>query len=156
MSLRRKLNALDQDWVLIGVLVIGVIALPGCGSKPADEPTLAEVTGKVMLDGAPAKGGNIFFTPDESKGTKGPASLGVINDKGEFTLSSSGGRGGAVVGHHKVNIVCPQAGSSEGATGSGPPPCNIPKKYESPDSSDLVAEIKAGQPNEVTLQLSSK
>ena len=127
----------------------------GCG-KAKDEPTFAEVGGVVTVDGVPATAGNIFFLPDEAKGTKGPASTGIINAKGEYTMTSSGERAGAIVGTHKVQIVCPSAGSSVGTTGTPPPPCNVPKKYEMADTSGLTADIKAGEKNKVDFNLTSK
>lgn len=151
---RSTFSVLRSRLICISLLLV----LAGCGAKAKDEPDLAAVSGKVTLDGTPVQSGNIAFLPDESKGTKGPASTAIINDKGEYTLMSSGGRSGAIVGHHKVALECPQAGSSSDGNSGGSPAvkCNIPAKYRVAETSGLTANVTAGKPNTIDFDLKSK
>ncbi|HMC10135.1 MAG TPA: hypothetical protein VKH44_02550, partial [Pirellulaceae bacterium] len=54
---------------------------------------------------------------------------------------------GAVIGTHKVAI----GSAEEGPRKPGSP--IIPEKYGSPHTTDLTAEVKAGQTNVITLEL---
>ena len=86
-------------------LSIGLLAsvlASGCGHRP-DLPPMAKVSGTVTLDGEPLPHGMVQFVPDGSQGTEGPTGVGRIDEKGRFTITTSGVKG-AVVGHHKIRV----------------------------------------------------
>jgi len=117
----------------------------------------AVVSGTVEMDGAPLEAADIKFTPDGTKGTKGPAAIGMV-ENGKYKLFT-GAKDTVPVGHYIVTISCPfrlDAGSSE----SGSPvaksgKCNIPKKYGDTLQSGLAVEVKAGS-QEIPLTITSK
>ena len=95
------------------------------------------------MAGKPLPNVGVTFLPTG----KGPIATGNTNDKGEFTLRTVDPGDGAVIGTHKVAL---------GRAEEGPPKAGsaaIPAKYGSPETTDLTAEVKAGQTNEFTFEL---
>jgi hypothetical protein len=146
---------------MVVLICAAAVALVGCGK--GEKLQLGQVKGKVLLDGQPLTQGTVSFTPDQSKGTKGPMATGPLNDKGEFTLTAAGGGTGAVVGHHKVTVAPPfdpGMGSSGDGSAKAPPKDaakgpQIPQKYVGYATTDLTVEVKAGA-QDVTLELKSR
>jgi len=64
------------------------LAAVGCGHH-RDLPPVAQVEGVVTLDGKPVPRGMVQFVPDESKGTKGPPAVGVIDENGHYELTTA-------------------------------------------------------------------
>lgn len=76
----------------------------GCGS----EYTFAPVSGKITIDGQPGANCYVEFSPigDAEKPTPGPASSGISDAQGGFTLKSVPDEfKGAVVTKHRVRIL---------------------------------------------------
>ena len=139
------------------ILALGTFSsCPGCGG---DKANMAEVKGKVTLDGKPLAIGFVNFIPEISKDMKGPMSAGAITPQGEFTLMAATGQKGAAVGFHKITVNPPSIGGST-PTGEKPaaaaPTVKIPSKYSNIVTTDLMQEIKKGIVNEITLELKSK
>lgn len=133
-----------RTWGLAGVVVAAAVA--GCG-KPAGPP-FAPVSGKLLVDGKGMPGITVMFVPDNAKGTKGPASVGVTDAEGSFSLAATGKRSGAVIGHHRVTAACPfnPAGGSSAdgqAQPGSPDACSIPAPYGDPSRSPLAVEVFA-------------
>src|SRR5262245_25821039 len=84
----------------LGVLFACLLAV-GCSNTPP----LAEVSGKVTMNGQPLKNVRVDFHPDPDKGTSGKGSTGTTDENGNFTLKYDGGKPGAIVGHHRVIIT---------------------------------------------------
>lgn len=142
----------NQTWLFSMLCVLAVFTAAGC-TGGGDAPELVQVTGKVTVDGEPASTGEIAFLPDSSKGNEGPQSSGRI-ENGTYTLFAPGGREGAVPGWHRVEIRCPEMGSTpSGESRAGG--CNIPQKYENAESSGLTAEVKPGEKNEIPFKLNA-
>lgn len=136
-----------RSWVLVGAL-----SLVGCGGN--DGPKLAPVTGLVTLNGNPLTVGTVYLIPDASKGTKGPLSLGKLDEKGRFELKSAGERAGAVVGFHKVRIEVPNAQNSEGPVPASAPTVDL-SRYNDPETSGLTIEVKEGDNNSAAFDLTA-
>src|SRR5947209_19745243 len=87
------------------VLGFAVLLAIGCGSK------YAPVSGKVTLNGKPLPNAHVMFQPVGKPGSieAGEGSAGKTNEKGEFTLTSSTGKNGAMVGTHQVSISASEA-----------------------------------------------
>lgn len=105
----------------------------------------------MTLDGKPVPRGMVQFVPDESKGTKGPPAVGVIDENGHYELTTAGVQG-AVVGHHRVAVRA-QEEFDDMTISMGR--SLIPDRYRLPESSDLRAEVTEGKTNEVDLPLRS-
>ena len=134
-------------------LSIGLLAsvfASGCGHR-SDLPPMAKVSGTVTLDGKPLPHGMVQFVPDSSQGTEGPTGVGRIDEKGRFTITTSGVKG-AVVGHHKIRVKSEEPFNeqafSKGIT-------LLPDAYDHHDTSGLKTEVKADEKNWVELKLKS-
>lgn len=136
-----------------------IASFTGCGAR-SDGPSLAPVAGRVLVDGKAIQGIAVTFLPDNTRSTSGPASVGVTDAAGAFTLTAPGNRPGAVIGHHKVTVACPfdPAGGSSPtgeAPSSGAIRCSIPATYTDPGTTPLAAEVAAGPAgtNDVSLDV---
>lgn len=142
----------------LAFLGTGFLLIAGCGGGP----DLAEVKGKVLLDGKPLQEGQVDFIPDSSQGSEGAMATGTINKDGTFTLYT-GTEEGVLIGHHKVAVKCPFR-VDQGSSGSGPGDtgadgkkqgCPIPRKYWEVSTSNLTKEVKSdGQ--QITINLTSQ
>lgn len=84
-------------------LVLGTLAVAGCGGGPK----LAPVSGIVTVDGKPYPNAVVSFQPVAMKNGDNPGrgSVGKTDKDGKFTLKYEGQEPGAVVGKHVVRIV---------------------------------------------------
>ncbi|WP_428306932.1 hypothetical protein [Lacipirellula sp.] len=116
----------------------------GCGGSG---PSLAPVSGKVLLDGQPLTTGQVLTQPTAGRGANG-----AIQSDGTFTLSS-GREPGAMVGTHQVAVVAYEVGAStspEAPQGK----LLVPQRYTSAENSGLTIEVSSGE-NTPTLELTS-
>ena len=122
-------------------ILICIIALAGCDRGPA----LVPAGGVVKYKHAPIAGADVVLVPDGDS----QLAIGRTDDKGEFTLTTSG-RKGAFVGSYKVSITAArpkrQVSASEAvAMSSEQIAANredlIPTKYNNPVSSELTATV---------------
>ena len=124
----------SRSWLAI-LVTCSVLWCGGCSD-------LANVTGKVTLDGAPLPNALVTFTPAE-----GRASTGQTDQDGKYELSYTFDRLGAEVGSHTVRIT--SAASAESEAG---PVETLPARYNA--DTELKAELKSGL-NEVDFDLES-
>jgi len=75
------------------------LMLSGCGGS-SDAPDLGRVSGTVTVDGKPASGVTVLFTPADG----GRSSTGQTDDSGHYELIYSSSEMGAKVGSHTVSI----------------------------------------------------
>lgn len=135
------MNSVFRYRGLFSVLIVCVV---GCGGG-AKGPEFVKVQGKITVDGAPLQGLVVGFSPDPSKKTKGPMSVGRTDAAGEYTLSGPAGRAGAVPGFHIVTVACPMIGSTaDGKPPAPTSPCNLPATLGNVQQSGLTAEVKVG------------
>ncbi|WP_010588246.1 transthyretin-like family protein [Schlesneria paludicola] len=88
------------------VLASGLITLTAdVGCQRAKPLKLAAAAGVVTINGQPAENILVQFYPDLTSGPNSPTSSGVSDESGFFTLKTSDGRNGAVVGTCKVVLV---------------------------------------------------
>lgn len=115
---------MDCDMIRVRVLaaLVGLACLgmgPGCGRNAY---RLADVSGRVTLDGEPLAGGVVSFQPQAAGGSvAGPGSTGRIDADGRYRLASIDGGSGAVVGTHLVRIYSrsPESASKSDSDGPG-------------------------------------
>ncbi len=94
------------SWIALAVLIL---ALPACARSPSRRLPVYPVTGKVLVDGKPAKGAFVYFWPKEI----GPdldayCPYGQADDQGEFRLSTYDESDGAPAGEYKVTFEWPE------------------------------------------------
>jgi hypothetical protein len=119
-------------------LTAAVLAAAGCGT---DHPKTAVVRGTVTYRGKPVPYGNVNFIP-----ASGPPATGTIGPDGSYTLTTYRKGDGAVLGPHKVVIVAIENMGDRLPEDRTPlPPPIIPDRYTSIATSDLRAEVKAGE-----------
>jgi len=111
-----------------------VAAIAGCQKRPTFE--LAEVMGRVTIDGQPVKGLMLHFEPspqDAAGKVLLPPAYGFTAADGRYSLTCTGGKKGAVVGRNHVRITA--------AEGNGPR-AQVSARYARDDS--LWYDVKPG------------
>ena len=85
------------------VLILGAsfFLTSGC-SKPL---VLVDVSGNLKMNGKPLSNVKVEFQPDPDQETRGPGSWGITDDSGNFRLTCSNGKPGAVAGFHRVVLT---------------------------------------------------
>ena len=158
-------------WVVCmrSIVFLGLLVLVGVsGCKPAvEEATLFPVKGRVTLNGAPLTGCTLVLITIKADVGSDDAYSGVLNDKGEFELSSSEGKAGAAAGKYKVTFQMPasadvnseasrQATMKAMMSGAGKPPetkkAPFPNEYGSFKTSPKEVEITR-EANELLITL---
>jgi hypothetical protein len=134
-----------------------VLAVPLAGCRKGNAIALVKVGGTVTLDGTPLTKGAIQFTPDNSKGTRGPMATGAIGPDGKFALTTTNPGDGAQAGFYKVAVSCWEVVpfDPKNPKPSPPPKSLIPERYADDKTSGLTAEVKSGTANELTFDLKS-
>jgi hypothetical protein len=126
-------------------LLLGAVLL-GCGGGRSD---LGRVSGMVTLDGQPLPNATVVFQPDAA----GPASYGLTDSRGLYTMMYDHSTRGAVIGTHTVRITTFQEGDPEADPPIPAAPETLPAKYNR--TSELREEIQAGN-NEIDFALVSQ
>jgi hypothetical protein len=130
------------------ILVSVVFACLGCGGDTG--PELAEVTGKVTLDGQPLAKVSLQFTPESPSGSP---SYGVTDSEGSYELLFSSDRSGAMPGKHRVEILPVEPETDDnGQPVAGAVNVTIPARYSQPGS--LTADVQPGS-NSINFALDS-
>jgi hypothetical protein len=124
--------------------------LAGC--KHSGELETAPVSGLVRFDGKPLATGTVTFVPQRGRAASGP-----IRADGTFELSTYSSGDGAIVGKNKVAIwvIRSDANTSAGPEQKGSIMA-IPPHYGTAEGSGLEFEVKSGQANNFTLELTTK
>lgn len=134
---------------------VALATIVGCGG----EFPIAPVAGVVTLDGEPLPEASVYFQPQRRGDDPivGPASQGVTDSEGRFTLSTVHGQAGAVVGRHSVSVstyssrlVDPKNSDRIEVVS----PERVPPKYRVPGQ--LTFEVPAGGASEANFDLTSQ
>jgi hypothetical protein len=122
------------------------IVFPGCHGSPQG-PEIVEVRGIVIYEGSPIEGANVIFSPVDPNRTL--ASQSVTDREGRFELSTYVGDGelrpGIAPGKYAVAIT--KFDTDSISTTHAPPKDVLPKKYGSPKTSGLTADVAKGREN---------
>jgi len=134
-----------RRWKFVSIIPFFLV-FGGCGKK-VEPPKVAEVKGKVTLDGAPVSNGRIVF--DGGQGV--PA--------GEFDIKDGGYTGLVQVGSKIVRISAykdhpPQKGPPKGPGYDTKKEETLPAKYNT--ASKETCEVKEGVVNEFNFALTTK
>lgn len=113
----------------------------GCDSQAPTAPA----TGLVRFDGEPLKFGSVMFQPVAG----GQPARGEIGADGTFVLSTFAPEDGAIVGEHRVRVMCNTLQRDGATTVSGNDASAgqllIPRKYTQLSSSGLFATVAEGE-----------
>ena len=106
-------------------------------------PEMGNVTGRITLDGNPVVQATICFHPSDGRA----ASAGISDANGKYTLLFSESRKGAMIGEHKVTISTFRPETTGDREGEFNPAVqeSIPAKFTSPNTTDLIREVKKGR-----------
>src|SRR5690349_20567670 len=135
---------------LVGLLVLFA---GGCSRGPS----MAEVSGTVLLKGKPMPKARVEFMPDPGKGTTGRTSFGYTDESGHYTLATYTTKDrGAVVGNHRVLVY--DEGIFPATRAETQDPRNWGKRrwsvrYEDVSQTPLHKEVKPGPPQTIDLDL---
>lgn len=132
-------------WVCRALLCVAA-AMAGCDDGPDN---MAEVSGKVTLDGQPLSGARVTFTPVGA----GSSSSGVTDSDGHYELSLSRDIEGAVIGEHTVSVTTYAPANPDGDPPSPGAPEKVPTKFNR--NSTLTKKVEDGS-NEINLELDSQ
>jgi hypothetical protein len=133
--------------------LLGACLLFAAGGCRSGSAPLAPVRGKVSYRGQLLRSGTIVFAPDASRGNRGELAYADIQPDGSYTLKT-GDAAGAVPGWHRVTVcsLLPAAAPFPGQR--APLPLSLlPPRYRDPTLSGLACEVKAGEPNNIDIQL---
>ena len=121
----------------------------GCGRN--DGPDLAQVTGRITIDGKPAQKLVIRFIPEAEGGSP---SYGATDAEGNYRLMFTADANGAMLGKHRVEIeaVTPETGD-DGMPFKDETIPVVPLRYREPGT--LNGEVKEGN-NRIDYVLESK
>jgi len=137
-------------------LLLPLLALSACAAKPQ----FAEVSGVVLLDGAPMPDALVVFLPDPYEGTHGPRCSGITDAQGRFRLIRDDEKAGAVVGSHRVLVqdvrtFPPPRNRHTGGKPPVMPPSRVSRRYENASITPLRQSVKL-EGQTVTLEVKSK
>ena len=118
------------------LFVVIAVAFLFVGCSGAQGPQIAPVSGKVTFNGEPLHDALVAFYPAD-----GRPSMGTTDSSGNYTLSYTHDKPGAIVGQHTVRITTGTVSGEEVQKVKE----TVPVKYNS--ESELTADVKAGQNN---------
>ena len=123
--------------------LLALVAVVGCSTRPADQPEIAPVTGRVTMDGQPLAGVSVVFESE-----RGVLSFGNTDADGRYTLSYIRSAKGAGLGKNIVRISTPTMGPTSPLHKD-----SIPATYNT--QSTLAADVVKGR-NVFNFALESK
>ena len=137
------------------LLGFAILVIPGCTSSAGFAP----VSGKVTLNGDPLAHATVSFIPVGKPGSieAGEGSTGKTNEQGQFKLTSSTGKWGALIGKHRVSISALDQKVGEHDTrpprGGWPKADKVPIRYNS--KSALTFDVPPGGTDKADFELTS-
>lgn len=114
-----------------------LLVVSGCGGGGSQAPT-GSVSGTVTFQGTPVTEGDVNLISRET----GQVYAAPLGDGGSFKIADP-----VQTGSYIVSIAPPLGAppTVENPTPVIPNPANIPQKYRSDQTSDLKADVKAGE-----------
>jgi len=85
--------------------MVALVVFVGCSTRPADQPEIAPVAGRVTMDGQPLAGVSVVFESERSV-----LSFGNTDADGRYKLSYIRSAKGAGLGKNTVRISTPTMG----------------------------------------------
>lgn len=135
-----RLSKLSSYSIMFSMLALCTAS--GC----KDEPALAQVEGRVLLDGKPLDGAQVEFQPE-----RGSPSYGETDAEGRYRLRFTRQREGVLPGKHVVRVRTAKY-APDGSGGERFEPERLPPRYH--DASELVRSVELGD-SQIDLELQS-
>jgi hypothetical protein len=131
---------------ITGLTWLAAAALLGCAGCGSGHPPVYPVRGKVLVDDKPAARAVVFFHP---LGADGAPELGtevrrpfaIVNPDGSFQLTTYQANDGAPAGKYAVTIVWRTVSKFSDDNEQD----LLPRRYLSPGTSKLSAEVQEGE-----------
>lgn len=133
------------------VVALALVVAIGCGPSVPPPPATQAVHGIVKLNGEPVSlegAAYVRFVPTDP--AKGRFADGMIAEDGSYSVAAFKGQAGTVPGEYKVCFSSVSAAAESEAVTA--PPLKLPKKYLSPDTTDLTVTVANGD-NDLDLDL---
>ena len=118
--------------------IIAMLLLCGCSKSGLD---LAPLSGKVTYQGQNLTHGKVVLMPTGD--TKGPPGLGQIKADGTYSITTAQNPG-AIVGTHKVTVVCRRVPTEQEKQGLAITPLLIPAQYANEVTTPLTITVEPG------------
>jgi hypothetical protein len=129
---------MQRGLFVFGAACLCLLTVVGCNQGPK----LVKVSGQVLIDGEPVKGGFIQVVPKDER-----AATGKIGEDGRFTLTTYQEGDGVVLGTHDVAVMATRQLSPTRTEHLVPP------KYANPATSGVTTTID-GSTNDLKIELS--
>jgi len=113
--------------------MVALVVFVGCSTRPADQPEIAPVAGRVTMDGQPLAGVSVVFESERSV-----LSFGNTDADGRYKLSYIRSAKGAGLGNNTVRISTPTMGPTSPLHKD-----SIPSIYNT--QSTLAADVVKGR-----------
>ncbi|MFH1266841.1 MAG: hypothetical protein ABIK89_14020 [Planctomycetota bacterium] len=137
------------QWAVAAVVVTVCV---GCseGQKGGSRVETFPLTGKVLVDGAPAARLVVSCHPQSDTGIA-YALVGHTNEEGVFSISTYEAGDGLPEGEYKLTFEWPEGG------GFGPPTDKLKGAYSDPKKSEHTVTVTTGEENDLgTIELTAK
>ena len=113
--------------------MVALVVFVGCSTRPADQPEIAPVAGRVTMDGQPLASVSVVFESE-----RGVLSFGNTDADGRYKLSYIRSANGAGLGKNTVRISTPTMGPTSPLHKD-----SIPAIYNT--QSTLAADVAKGR-----------
>lgn len=135
----------------LALAALAAAAATGCGQAQPERVAVYPVSGKVTFKGQPAPGAIVALHPKAGPLADVPTPRASVGKDGTFQVSTFAGSDGAPVGEYVLTVLWYKPVKKDGDLISGPNV--IPRKYASPQTSDKIVTVAAGDNNLQTIQL---
>jgi hypothetical protein len=140
--------------ILVGLVLV---ALSGCNNKPYK---VAQVSGRVTLDGKPLPKASVTFAPmfSQENLNPGPTAAGMTDADGRYTLYIDQNNPGAVIGKCRIYITTlltdPVLDDRDGGPPIKRPKDRVPEKYN--QRTELIYDVPPGGTDQANFDLKSR
>jgi hypothetical protein len=136
--------------------MLALVLLVGCGPKP---PRVAQVSGRVTLDGKPLPKASVTFVPMASKENQnpGPTAQGMTDSDGRYQVAVDVSTPGAVVGKCRIYVTTILSDPAIDDRDAGGPirkvRDKVPQRYN--QGTELQFEVPPGGTSQANFHLTS-
>lgn len=135
-ELFRKGGKACRARVVCGLLMV---TLCGCGKAKSPWETVYPAKGKVTFKGKAVPNAELAFFPQDISVPAMVRPRATSAEDGTFTVWTYEKGDGAPAGSYKVTVIHSEVVVGNGTVGAKPN--DLPKKYSTPDTTDLLVEI---------------
>ena len=138
------------------VLVLGLVALAGCGSSDT-RPKAVPAKGSVFYKNSPAGGVLVVFHPLDKGRENAEKPVATTKEDGTFVLTTYNENDGAPEGEYGITLVWNQKAKDQkfslNSEGGGGGVDKFGGRYGDPGKPKIKKTVKKGDPNEFKLEV---